>query len=133
LQVKIDEGLSASRFGIVILSKAFFSKNWTKRELDGLVSKEVRGRKVILPIWHNIELQDILRSPTLAGKLSVNSNIGWKTVADQVLRAVGSTAVISKFKISKERKSPALCLSYISVHADDDSCLVNIQGNIDWQ
>ena len=128
LQVKIDEGLSASRFGIVILSKAFFSKNWAKRELDGLVSREVSGRKVILPIWHNIALTDVLkRSPTLAGKLSANSDIGWEMVATQVLQAIGPSAVISKFRTTKERRSPALCLSYIDVHADSDSCLIEIQ------
>lgn len=45
LQVKIDEGLANSRFGIVLLSKAFFEKNWPKRELDGLVSREVAGQR----------------------------------------------------------------------------------------
>jgi hypothetical protein len=128
LQVKIDEGLSASRFGIVILSKAFFSKNWAKRELDGLVSREVSGGKVILPVWHNIGLQDVLkRSPTLAGKLSANSNVGWEIVAAQVLQAIGPSAVISKVKTEKERKSPASCLSYINVISDNNSSLINIQ------
>jgi hypothetical protein len=54
LRKSIDRGLSRSRYGIVVLSKAFFAKNWPRYELDGLTAREVRGRKVILPIWHGI-------------------------------------------------------------------------------
>jgi hypothetical protein len=49
----IDSGLARSRFGIVILSEAFFAKHWPQRELDGLAAREVDGVKVILPVWHN--------------------------------------------------------------------------------
>jgi hypothetical protein len=47
LRGKIDEGLSHSRYGIVVLSPNFFVKTWPQQELDGLVSKEVSGIKVI--------------------------------------------------------------------------------------
>ena len=40
LREKIDEGLSESRFGIVILSPHFFQKGWPKRELNGLMALE---------------------------------------------------------------------------------------------
>ena len=40
LRRKIDEGLLQSRLGIVILSKSFFFKEWPKKELDALVSRE---------------------------------------------------------------------------------------------
>src|SRR5262249_47063162 len=35
LRESIDYGLSRSRFGVVVLSKHFFSKNWPKEELEG--------------------------------------------------------------------------------------------------
>lgn len=128
LQRKIDEGLSASRFGIIILSQAFFEKNWTQRELDGLVSRETAGRKVILPIWHNITLKDVARkSPTLAGKLSVNSSLGWEIVASQVLQAVGTSVLVSRFKTIPERKSPSLCCSSINTYCDEDEAIVEVQ------
>ncbi|MDD5681317.1 MAG: TIR domain-containing protein [Candidatus Omnitrophica bacterium] len=65
---KIDEGLTRSVFGIVVFSKAFFLKNWTQRELDGLVALEMHdGRRRILPIWYKIEKEDIIKfSPPLA-------------------------------------------------------------------
>ena len=50
LRRKIDQGLANSRFGIVVLSKHFFSKEWPQKELDGLSSLEVEGGTHILPI-----------------------------------------------------------------------------------
>lgn len=39
LRRKIDRGLIASHFGVVVLSEAFFRKGWANYELDGLVTK----------------------------------------------------------------------------------------------
>ena len=44
LRREIDRGLANSRFGVVVLSKHFFNKEWPQKELDGLVSLEVEGR-----------------------------------------------------------------------------------------
>jgi hypothetical protein len=71
LRRKIDKGLANSKFGIVILSKSFFSKGWTNYELDGIVSKVNSGEQIMLPIWHNITKQDVINySPSLADKLA---------------------------------------------------------------
>jgi hypothetical protein len=72
---KIDRGLSGCRFGVVILSPDFFKKNWPRRELAGLAAREdAEDRKIILPVWHNIDQKEIARlSPTLAAALGVPS------------------------------------------------------------
>lgn len=81
LRGKIDEGLSRSRYGIVVLSPHFFAKPWPQWELDGLVSREVSGIKVILPIWHNIDHEGVsARSPMLAGRLAARSSDGIQKV-----------------------------------------------------
>jgi hypothetical protein len=41
LRRKIDRGLVSSRFGVVVLSKAFFGRGWPEYELDGLVTRRV--------------------------------------------------------------------------------------------
>src|SRR5882757_2165987 len=68
LRRAIDRGLAKSRFGIVVLSPHFFRKGWAQRELDGLVAREIaEDRRLILPIWHNVTANDIVRySPPLA-------------------------------------------------------------------
>lgn len=71
LRRSIDKGLAKSRFGIVILSTAFFSKNWPQYELDGLNARQTMGEKVILPIWHNVDRETIVKhSPPLADMLA---------------------------------------------------------------
>lgn len=76
LRRSIDNGLIKSRYGIVVLSSAFFEKNWTQYELDGLVTKEMEGHKVILPIWHLVSKDQVQNySPTLADKIAINSSL----------------------------------------------------------
>jgi hypothetical protein len=71
----IDHGLSKSNFGIVILSKHFLEKNWPEYELRGLTAKEIGRDKVILPIWHRVSREEILKfSPTLADKFALQSS-----------------------------------------------------------
>jgi len=75
LRKKIDYGLTKSKFGIVIISQYFISKKWTEFELDGLVTREMNGHKVILPIWHNITLNEVIEySPSLANKLALDTS-----------------------------------------------------------
>lgn len=75
LRRSIDSGLLNSKYGVVILSDSFFAKNWTQYELDGMVTKEMQGHKVILPIWHKVSKDDVFKfSPTLADKVALNSS-----------------------------------------------------------
>lgn len=89
LRAKIDEGLSQSRYGVVVLSAAFFAKDWPQRELDGLLAFEASGHKVVLPIWHEVTRDQVsARSPILAGRVAVRSSQGVTRVAQEILRAV---------------------------------------------
>lgn len=75
LRRSIDNGLKNSSYGIVVLSEAFFSKEWPQRELDGLFAREVNGEKVILPIWHKISKNEVLKfSPIIADMLALNTS-----------------------------------------------------------
>jgi len=74
LRRKIDKGLANSRFGVVVLSKSFLGKGWANYELDGLVTRAVGGEQVLLPIWHSITKQEVIKfSPSLADKLARNT------------------------------------------------------------
>ena len=76
LRKKIDYGLSNANYGIVIISPSFVKKNWTEYELNGMVAREMNGHKAILPIWHKITKDEVLRfSPSLADKLALNTSI----------------------------------------------------------
>jgi hypothetical protein len=71
LRRKIDRGLARSRFGVVVLSKAFFGRGWPEYELDGLVTRAVSGDQILLPVWHGVTKREVIGySPSLADKLA---------------------------------------------------------------
>lgn len=97
LRRSIDQGLADSEYGVVILSNNFFAKEWTKKELDGLVAREDGKEKVILPIWHDIGVDEVRKfSPMLADKVSVYSSGPVSGVAEKILRAIYQSRVDSK-------------------------------------
>lgn len=86
LRRRIDEGLKHSRFGVVVLSRAFFAKDWPQWELDGLAAREMDSDdKVILPVWHGVTKEDVAGySPSLAGKVAARSEEGLGSVVRQL-------------------------------------------------
>jgi hypothetical protein len=75
LRRSIDDGIRSSRFGVVVLSEAFFHKGWTNHELDGLVTRTVAGEQSLLPIWHDLSAEQVRAySPTLADKVAMSTN-----------------------------------------------------------
>ena len=76
LREEIDNGIRQSRFCIVVFSKAYFKKYWTKKELDGILMKERIDNGQILPIWHDITEQDMYEfSPSLTGLLAFSTEV----------------------------------------------------------
>jgi hypothetical protein len=90
LRRKIDNGLSHSTFGVVILSKSFFAKGWPQYELDGIVGMTVKGDQRMLPIWHEISRDEIAKqSPSLVDKIARNTAISTVVeIADEIAEVV---------------------------------------------
>jgi hypothetical protein len=90
LRRSIDDGLRRSRFGVVIVSEAFFRKGWPQYELDGLVTLSVTGRQVLLPIWHDVNHDDVTNhSPSLADKVALRTaDIDIDEIAAQIAEVV---------------------------------------------
>jgi hypothetical protein len=86
----IDYGLAHSRFGVVLMSHTFFDREWPQRELDGIVALQVGGRHQVLPIWHGLSRDDMLRySPTLADTVAARTGDSTiKEIAAEIARAV---------------------------------------------
>ncbi|ABI69560.1 toll/interleukin-1 receptor domain-containing protein [Syntrophomonas wolfei] len=112
LRESIDNGLSKSRFGIVILSNNFFSKDWPINELEGLWARESLGRKVILPIWHDISKEEIVKySPMLVGKLAIESSEGIPYILDQVKRMLNKD-VTTTTNLNKASQPPIQLIAF---------------------
>lgn len=87
----IDSGLRRSRFGVVVLSPAYFAKGWTLLELNALAAEAASSQiKKILPVWHQLTRDEVARhSPLLAAVLGVASESGLDGVADALVRGMG--------------------------------------------
>ncbi len=89
LTEKIEEGLSKSSLGVIILSNNFFNKKWPRKELNALSTIELINGKTILPIWHNVTFQDVVGySPSLADKFSLNTSNGTEYITQQLIKEV---------------------------------------------
>jgi hypothetical protein len=90
LRQKIDSGIANSNFGVVVLSHAFFAKGWPQYELDGLVTMAVSGKQVILPLWHEISKDEVMRqSPSLADKVALRtSDYSIDEIAEEIAAVV---------------------------------------------
>lgn len=91
LRREIDKGIANSRRGVVVLSHAFFAKEWPQTEVDGMMAIQMQGGSpYIFPIWHEIEAEDVSKlSPTLAGKKAARTSaMDVEEIADAVARSV---------------------------------------------
>jgi hypothetical protein len=90
LTSKINDGLTTSKFGVVILSPDFLAKEWPRRELAALLAIEMKHGKRVLPVLHNLEFESILHDfPLLGDKLCVSTAAGIEAVASEICRATG--------------------------------------------
>lgn len=76
MREKIDQGLSKSRYGVVVLSPNYIAehKYWTKAELNGLFQVETINGKTILPVWHNLTKKQATEySPIIADRKAMTT------------------------------------------------------------
>lgn len=90
LSRSIDKGILGSRYGLVVISPAFIKKNWPEYELRGLITREMGGSSLIIPIWYEVEQQAVEGfSPTLADKIALRtSGISGQDIALKILMQV---------------------------------------------
>ena len=94
VRAKIDQGLLQSRYGLVVLSPAFFEKFWPQYEMDGLFARQSAGESVILPIWHRLTIDEISqRNLSLTNIYALNSSVdSVEAIAQKVAVKVKGTA-----------------------------------------
>lgn len=90
LVAKLNAGINASRFGILVLSDAFFAKRWTKYELDMLEHLAVTENRILFPIWHNITARTIRElRPSLANIFGLSTeNYTVEQIATEIYNAI---------------------------------------------
>ena len=59
LTASIDKGLQESRYGLLVLSKSFLGKKWPDYEYRSLMTREIDGERVILPLWYGVTKEEV--------------------------------------------------------------------------
>jgi hypothetical protein len=100
LDRKINDGLLKSRHGVVVLSQAFFRKDWPQKELDGLAA--LAKKRGILPVWLDVNKEDIVQfSPMLAGIYAAKASDGLDAVVESLLDAMGKPPRVSSESVER--------------------------------
>lgn len=72
---KILRGTQKSEFAVIVISENFFDREWTEKELAEFLGRQNRnGQKLILPILHNITLEQLQQQyPSVADIQAIDS------------------------------------------------------------
>lgn len=80
---RILNGTKKAEFAIIVISENFFDREWTEKELNEFLNRQNRnGQKLILPILHNITVQQLqAKYPSVADIQAIDSS---KYSCDQI-------------------------------------------------
>ncbi|MXZ01902.1 TIR domain-containing protein, partial [Candidatus Poribacteria bacterium] len=117
LNGKINDGLSRSRYGVVIISPTFFRKHWTLVEMNGFVARQTTGERVILPIWHRITKSELIEyAPPLADTIALNSSTqSMEEIVGEIVQKVTGRDHRSQAPAARVHSaSPTFAVFYVS-------------------
>lgn len=90
----VNQSMLASSFGVVVLSPHYFHARWALAELDALLSMEVAGLIHVLPVWHQVEFEDVVRNcPLLAGRFGVSTKLGVAQLVEHLVEGMQRTSI----------------------------------------
>lgn len=72
---RIYDGTKKSEFAIIVISEKFFGREWTEKELNSFLNRQNKdGQKIILPILHNITMEQLMNEyPAVADIQAISS------------------------------------------------------------
>lgn len=87
---RLNEGLAASRYVLVFLTKNFLHKDWTKRELDVALAVEVASERIVLLPVLAAPQEEVFRAyPLLRPKKYLRAELGSERIAAELSRLLG--------------------------------------------
>lgn len=99
LSESIDKGLKESHYGLVVLSKAFFQKNWTEYEYRSLLVRQNDKERVILPLWYGVTKEDVRNYSLYLADIK-----GFEVTNDNCRKAIAAIVCKVRQDIWKELK-----------------------------
>ena len=93
LRRKIDHGIANSRFGIVFFRRLLWEGLGPAPSLDGPVTMAVSGAQVLLPLWHEISKDEVMRQSPSIGRQGClrTSDYGVEEIASEIAAVIRGT------------------------------------------
>lgn len=89
LSEKINKGLSQCKCAIVMLSKYFFSKQWTNAELQAIFQRHISKKSKLIILYHQVAHEEVLESlPLLADIYAADTSEGIPALAKKIFESV---------------------------------------------
>jgi hypothetical protein len=87
---KIQQIIGRCDHAIVVLSPDYFSRSWTRRELDLLVDREIADqRNLVVPILHHISIEDVRKANRhMSFRLAISSNMRLDRLVNKLVQAM---------------------------------------------
>lgn len=90
---QVSKGLREADFAVVVFSPSYVRKAWTQRELAGLTTLEDEERKIILPVWKDIDKPGVRAfSSFMADRIAASAARGFAAVADDLCFAIAAAS-----------------------------------------
>jgi len=83
----IRQGQNESTYALIILSSNFFKNTrWAQHELDGFVTREIYLDKKIIPVWHHVTIEEVVRfAPDLANRKALQTNAAFAEIVQTIV------------------------------------------------
>lgn len=108
---KVNEGLSKSRYTVVVLSPAFISKYWPQRELSAMLNVEILSGEVkvlLLLVGNAEEKRSILQQlPLLNDKRYLTWENNASDIAEILLKRLGRSNIAEQTSVAQQGPKPA--------------------------
>lgn len=87
----IEVAMTKCHYGILLISKAYLSKQWTQHEMDTLRRAAVEKRKYVLPVVLSIDKSELeSKEPSLSNVITAKMADGVTRVADAISAVIAS-------------------------------------------
>lgn len=98
----INNAINNSKFGVIIFSKSFFYKDYPQKELSAFIEKESKGKKVILPVLHNITEEELrLKYPILADRRAISTTKAIEEIVEEIVQVLNNDLSYTEIHIKK--------------------------------